>query len=369
MTKRSKLYPHHLCQCVTRKTLVALASFSFFAQISLATDSIPVSILSDSPIDVFVDVMNFSTPQSAGMTIAKAKNLSVIQERILLILCRWASPSFTNGLHWHSLSDNSLNGAVWRMEDQKERMSWFLGELFDLNEQKNRLGYDSSSGERFFSALLDECDAVLDERSKRENAKRTLNVIAHMNTMNTDELIALAEREQSETILQILSSNSNERVRVSVAKSDYASFELLNSMRKDSCTEVAEAAKMNLRRAHSFDYDSMDTSMLMLLKTVVFADASLKLDNLNQAITALSIRERKTFSLWLASRLADLRFSPTPGEKSPPPGHDLSLIGGKCAYLLEKILGEKLVPVRRDTPLGTLEKQRERLMKRVQEMQ
>ena len=337
------------------------------ASLAQATEPEAKLVYADKPVDVFIDVINAENYVAANTAVARAGDLALSQKGLLFSLSRRAALNLTNQLHWFTLSNATIGSNVynWRMEDTKERMSWLLCQVFGLDEGKYKRLQSDIGGEHRFMVLGEDCIDALDVLSKQKEEERVKSVIWRMKRMNLDALQALAENERSGKVLGILATNENVRIRLAVAKNGETPFSLLKSMRDDANYAVAEAAEKNLTYTRSFNFNSSKNTLSRFVQDVVFVQDVRQMDNIALRILKLPLNDREDLLQWLASRLCDLRSSPAPGEGTPPPGHDLSLIGGKCAYILEKALMTKLVPVRRDTPIETLNEQRERLMKRI----
>ncbi len=72
-------------------------------------------------------------------------------------------------------------------------------------------------------------------------------------------------------------------------------------------------------------------------------------------------KQRRETLLWMASKLTDLRFSPCLGEPVPADQHDLSLVGGKCAFILERLLDTKIAPVNKSVPPEQIQREQKRV--------
>ncbi len=364
---------HHICHDAPLSFALMLFIGRLITNVSfaLATEPETKLIYADKPVDVFIDVINAQDYAMANTAVAQAGDLALSQKGLLFSLSRRAALNFTNRLHLFTLPHASIgsSAANWRMEHPKERISWLLCQVFGLDEGKYQRLQNDFDGERRFMVLWEDCIDALDVQSKQKEDKRVKGLIRRMKDMSIEELETLAESERSGKVLGVLATNANARIRLAVAKNGEAPFSLLDRMSNDVNSTVAEAAEKNLTYARSPHFDSSKKTLSRLVQDVVFVQDVRQMDDVIQRILKLTLNDRENLFQWLASRLCDLRFSPAPGEESPPPGHDLSLIGGKCAYLLEKLLDEKLVPVRRDTPLDTLKEQQKRLLKRVNDMQ
>ncbi len=341
------------------------------ASLAQATGLESKLVYADKPVDIFIDVVNAHNFAMAKTAVARVGDLALSQKGLLFSLSRRTALNLTNQFHWFTLPFNSIDASAnnWRMANPKERMGWLLCQVFELDEGKYhglQNGFDVAH--RFMIIEEDSIDA-LDVLSRQKEENRVKNIIGKMKDMSLEELQALAGIERSSKVLGILATNANVGIRLAVAKNGEAPFPLLDSMSNDVNLTVAEAAEKNLISARSPHSDSSKKTLSRLVQDIVFVQDVRQMDDVILRILKLTLNDRENLLQWLASRLCDLRFAPAPGGESPPPSHDLSLIGGKCAYLLEKLLDEKLVPVRRDTPLDTLEKQRERLLKRVNDMQ
>ncbi len=78
-------------------------------------------------------------------------------------------------------------------------------------------------------------------------------------------------------------------------------------------------------------------------------------------LSELPEEQRRETLLWMASKLTDLRFSPCLGEPVPADQHDLSLVGGKCAFILERLLDTKIAPVNKSVPPDQILREQQRI--------
>ncbi len=328
-------------------------------------------VYADKPFDIFIDVVNARNFAMAKTAVARVGDLALSQKGLLFSLSRRTALNLTNQFHWSTLPFSSIDASAnnWRMANPKERMGWLLCQVFELDEGKYQGLQNGFDVARRFMVIEEDSIDALDVLSRQKEENRVKNIIEKMKDMSIKELQALAGNERSSKVLGILATNANAGIRLAVAKNGEAPFPLLDSMSNDVDLTVAEAAEKNLISARCPHFGSSIHTLSGLVQDIVFVKDAQQADDVELRIHKLTLNDREDLLQWLASRLCDLRFAPALEMNAHSASHDLSLIGGKCAYLLEKILGEKLVPVRRDTPLGTLEKQRERLMKRVQDMQ
>lgn len=318
------------------------------------------------PYETFVTILNATTERDLQQATNRVESLSMRFFSSMSAIC---SESLSLGDEIRLRWDGAQIGNV-DMRKISARTIWMLNSLFDeklpcippeineIEEQKIvKKVRDIVASASFFTT-----------NEKRQASK----ILGGITAMTTDEnLLWLAERSDNSVVLEKLATLDNIAVRIAVATNQFVSINTLYRLKNDTDRVVAALAKQTFKQNYEYahDCDSFNKT-LPILHTIAFSAQS---DLLNIVVTqqlqSMPEAEKREMYSWLASRLCDLRFSPAPGNESLPPGHDLSLIGGKCAYLLEKLLDEKLVPVRRDTPLDTLEKQRERLLKRVNDMQ
>ena len=251
------------------------------------------------------------------------------------------------------------------MESIPARAIWILNNLTGVALQNIPPGIDKKEGRRIRQAVQNSIlsASYFQAVEKCQAAKNLMNI----GTNATDEtLLALAVESDNSFVLEKLATYGNATIRMAVATNQFASFAVLDNLMKDEDGRVSSAArnsfKQNFIQAHISDSFDQPTR---IIKAIAQSTQPNSLDHAYTELKSVPIGIRREILQWLASRLCDVRFSPAPGNESPPPGHDLSLIGGKCAYILEKALMTKLVPVRRDTPIETLNEQRERLIRRI----
>ncbi len=317
------------------------------------------------PYATFIAILNATTEHDLQQATNGVESLSVRFVSSMSAIC---ACSFTVGdkirLRWNGAQIGNVD-----MSKISSRAIWMLNSLCDEDLPNISPGIGGVEEKEIIKRVQ---NRVSEASFFTMNEKRqALKILSGLTEMATDEdLLGLAEKSDNSAVLDKLAMHDNVAVRMAVVTNQFVSFETLNRLRNDDNGLVASLAKQSFKQKFVYAHDSGSLDQTASIMHAITFSTQPKL--LHFAITQLqsmSHDKKQSIVVWLISHLSDLRFSPAPGEQSPPPGHDLSLIGGKCAYLLEKILGEKLVPVRRDTPLGTLEKQRERLMKRVQEMQ
>ena len=184
------------------------------------------------------------------------------------------------------------------------------------------------------------------------------------------ELLQMAKETDNSSVLDALANHTNVAIRIAVVTNRHSSFNSLNTLRSDGNAQVSRMAEKAFKQKYIFaNAPDNFNQPASVFQAIALADKPEILDVVCSQLQSMPEAGKREMSSWLASRLCDLRFSPTPRTKANVGDHDLSLIGGKCAYLLEKLLDEKLVPVRRDTPLDTLKEQHKRLLKRVNDMQ
>ncbi len=84
-------------------------------------------------------------------------------------------------------------------------------------------------------------------------------------------------------------------------------------------------------------------------------------DRVIKQLSELPEKQRRKMLLWMASKLTDLRFSPCLGEPVPANQHDFLLVGGKCAFILERLLNTKIAPINKLVPPEQILREQKRI--------
>lgn len=207
--------------------------------------------LQDNPVDIFIDFVNASNADAANAVAARAGNLTTSEKATLFSLCKHAATTITNRLAWFSPSHASWFENNWRMELPKERMCWLLCRIFGLEDRRFQFPPGEVGADLRFMNIAKECGRAMYILRKREEDARVTGIVGRIGAMSAGELVSLAENESSKTVLEALSTNANDQVRLAVARNGEAPFALLERMRDDANSTVAEAAEKNLTYARS----------------------------------------------------------------------------------------------------------------------
>ena len=200
---------------------------------------------------------------------------------------------------------------------------------------------------------------------RRDKAERARNIpwtISRLSSMSEEERMGLSECARSEELLARLAEDSSLPVRLQVAKNRYTTQRIFDKLAKDADESVVACVAKMRYRAHS-PIPSLPTWPCLSLRTVALATQTNDLLRLAWRICSMpdAFIQKRQALLGLSAQLADVRHSPDARSVNSATPHDLSLVGGKCAWLLERILGVKLASVTKATPQDVLTSQKKRV--------
>ncbi len=320
-----------------------------------------------SPYEAMISLINATNETSLAKVVGQIEGLAAKKRsKLRSFLQDWIIQNLSCDLGWVSASDCEFS-----LDKCWGRGVWTLNRVFDYGMEIPNEQIDQS----YMSRLLIEAnrrdvqraiDRAFAGSGTRENEIRENGILARLGTMSEEEKLILASEEDSDRVLMKLAGDTNRTVRLCVVKNPRASSVVLRELAKDGDQHIAALAKKNMRLARSVSLPTVPKWPNLILPEIVLAKDVVRLRSVCEDINSLQNVPRSAALSWLAEHLDDLRYAPALGGPPSEGEHDLSLVGGKCAWLLEQILGVKLIPVTRRTPKEVLEQQKQRIASLVQ---
>lgn len=348
---------------VTKGVLVILLSW-VGSQVCHANDLTAPDYL---PYEAMISLINATNETSLAKVVEQIEGLDAKKRsKLRSFLQDWIIQNLSCDLCWASASD-----CEFPLDKCWGRGVWALNRVFDYGIEVPNETIDQSH----LSRLLMDADRRDVQRAidrafagsgTRENEIRENRILARFGTMSEEEKLILASEEDSDRVLMKLAGDTNRTVRLCVAKNPHASFEVFRELCKDNDQHIAALAKKNMYLDRRVPLPTIPKWPNLILSEIVQAKDVVRLRSVCENINALSDASRSAALLWLVAHLDDLRYSPALGTPPREGGHDLFLVGGKSAWLLEHLLGEMLLPVTKNTPKDVLERQKQRVATLVQ---
>ena len=312
--------------------------------------------------EAYLGVINAQDMKDVMARIRDAKVASPRQQEFFFLLCSECGKRRLSGrLPWEGAA--SVDGCDFRL--RSERIAWALASVFNLSIKDLRVKEmnesPSSPDENVWTPFF----AEMKKRRMQSLEVRGKHFSDHSREMSRRERLDWVGAECPPKAWSLLSADVDREVRLRVARSSYVPVRELMVLREDPDAEISRAARQNLIRARTTSSPLLPFEMLS--SRVVLSRSTNDLLRVRE-IVASHFRSAPDAALsWLASQLDDLRLAMACGELQSAEGHDLSLVGGKCAWLLERILGVKLASVTKATPQDVLTSQKKRVEALVRE--
>lgn len=309
----------------------------------------------------FLSIMNAQSPAELRHGMEQLKNITLQQKAFLFSLCSGADPAHLSGtLLWNG---GSVEG--FDVKKRSARCLLLLSHVLGEKTAPITHGMNAAQEGVVLNRFRKQCIEMLNNAEERHIEERMQFLTTNLPRLSRAEKMKVVEDEEIYAF-HLLIHDSDVEIRKAVARCPNTPFSLLRQMRKDPDSLVAQLANRNYITARIIEFKSEKTWFGRIVRKFALADTVREARDVWQQITNLSESRKRKVCLWLASQLDDLRYSPAHGDSPSEGAHDISLVGGKSAWLLEQILGEKLVSVTRRTPKEVLEQQKQRAASLVQ---
>ena len=209
------------------------------------------------------------------------------------------------------------------------------------------------------------CTEMIKQAEKKQVEERMRFLTTNLSRMSRTEKMKIVEDEEIYAF-PLLINDPDVEIRKAVARCSNTPFSLLRQMWGDSDPVVVQLAKRNFITARIMEFQSEKAWFGRIVMKFALSDTMREARDVWRQIKDLPESRKRKVCLWLASQLDDLRYSPALGTPPREGGHDLFLVGGKSAWLLEHLLGEMLLPVTKNTSKDVLERQKQRVATLVQ---
>lgn len=304
----------------------------------------------------FLSVMNARSSVELRHEIEQFKNITLRQKVFLFMLCSNCDFKYLAGtLPWDGDSIDKFD-----VVKRSARCLLLLSRVFGVATVPVTSEMDAAQEQVVLDRFGKQCIEVIKDAEKRQVAERMRFLTTNLSRMSRAEKIKVVEDEEIYAFY-LLAHDSDSEIRRAVAKCSNTPFPLLRQMRCDSDPLVVQLANRNYITARGMTTEIKETWFGRIVMKFALVDNVQGGLIVRQQIKNLAKAKKCKVCLWLASQLDDLRYSPALGVPPPEGEHDLSLVGGKSAWLLEQILGERLIPVAKNTPKDVLEQQKRRV--------
>lgn len=350
------------CKSIMRLVVLPLALWGSFGLCAIRSELQDVA--DDGELVVysqFLSIINAQSPAELRHGMEQLTNITLRQKAFLFSLCSGANPEHLSGtLLWNG-------GSVEGFDVKKRSARCLLLLSHVLGEKTVPITHEMNAAQEgaVLNRFRKQCIEMFNNAEERHIEERLQFLTTNLPRMSRAEKMKVVEDEEVYAFY-LLIYDPDVEIRRTVARCSKTPFSLLRQMRRDPDPLVEQLANRNYITARSMEFKSEKTWFGRIVMKLALADNMQGGIIVRQQIKDLSESRKRKVCLWLASQLDDLRYSPALGGQPSEGENDISLVGGKCAWLLEQILGEKLIPVTRNTPKDVLERQKQRVISLVQ---
>ena len=350
------------CKSIMRLVVLPLALWGSFGFCDIRSE--PPNDADDGELVVysqFLSIINAKSPAELRQGMERLKNITLRQKAFLFLLCSDAAPKYLSGtLPWNG-------GSIEGFDVKKRSARCLLLLSHVLGEKTVPITHEMNASQEgaVLNRFRKQCIEMLNNAEERHVEERMRFLTTNLPRLSRAEKMKAVEDEEIYAF-PLLIHDPDVEIRKAVARCSNTPFSLLLQMRKDPDPLVAQLANRNFITARGMETVIEKTWFGRIVMKFALSDTVREARDVWQQITNLSESRQYKVCLWLASQLDDLRYSPALGGPPPEGAHDLSLVGGKSAWLLEHLLGKMLIPVTGNTPKDVLERQKRRVVSLVQ---
>lgn len=322
------------------------------------------------------DYNNHNNPDVFDLSIS-FNNASTSQEMLELIeiarkmpdtahgnLIFYMTESFNVNIPGNCLWETPANDTVFDMTKRSARILYILREVFYINVLPITINTSKNDEVKILSFAYNSYFKTNNIMHQIRKKKEADIIIKKIEPYSLDNLTNYLSRTKIQEVLAYFATNNNRNIRLTVVNNYWTDNATVEKMINDEDNEISLIAKSARFRAHTLNLENVEKfDWLGFTKyKILFSSSQEELNMCAKKIISSTTVFQNEILIWLINKLPDLRYSPSLGGDVPDDCHDISLVGGKAAYLLEHILDDNIIPINKTTSQEQIIQEQQRLL-------